>query len=107
MAEQKNLRPVKVLESLITEADSPRDFAVALRRETVALIAEVKKASPSKGVLIEDFLLVEQGVLREQETLELFRSARWPSRNPRHNLDLPLRLQPDKNLAGRGRGNVR
>lgn len=33
----------------------PRDFVAALRRDTVALIAEVKKASPSKGVLIEDF----------------------------------------------------
>jgi indole-3-glycerol phosphate synthase len=33
----------------------PKDFAVALRRDTVALIAEVKKASPSKGILIEDF----------------------------------------------------
>lgn len=34
---------------------APRDFMGALRRDTVALIAEVKKASPSKGVLIEDF----------------------------------------------------
>lgn len=37
------------------EAAPPRDFAGALRRETVALVAEVKHASPSKGVLIEDF----------------------------------------------------
>jgi indole-3-glycerol phosphate synthase len=34
----------------------PRDFLAALRTgEQVALIAEIKKASPSKGVLIEDF----------------------------------------------------
>jgi indole-3-glycerol phosphate synthase len=35
----------------------PRDFAAALRRADgcVALIAEIKHASPSKGVLIEDF----------------------------------------------------
>ena len=36
-------------------AAPPRDFAAALQRDTVALIAEVKKASPSKGLLIKDF----------------------------------------------------
>lgn len=37
-------------------AFAPRDFAASLRSEDrVMLIAEVKKASPSKGVLIEDF----------------------------------------------------
>jgi indole-3-glycerol phosphate synthase len=34
---------------------APRDFIAALRQETIALIAEVKHASPSKGVLIENF----------------------------------------------------
>lgn len=33
----------------------PRDFVAALRKDTVALIAEVKHASPSKGILIEPF----------------------------------------------------
>ena len=33
----------------------PRDFAGALRRDSVALVAEIKHASPSKGVLIENF----------------------------------------------------
>ena len=32
-----------------------RDFAAALRAKTPAIIAEVKKASPSKGVLSHDF----------------------------------------------------
>ncbi len=42
-------------------AAPPRDFLKALQKDTVALIAEVKKASPSKGVLIENFHPVNIG----------------------------------------------
>jgi len=43
------------IEQAARNATSPRDFKAALRRSTVALIAEVKKASPSKGLLVKDF----------------------------------------------------
>ncbi len=36
-----------------------RDFACALRAKRPAIISEIKKASPSRGVLVEDFRPVE------------------------------------------------
>ena len=47
--------PEPVLRIAIGKADAPRDFAGALARDGVNVIAEIKKASPSAGVLRRDF----------------------------------------------------
>ncbi|MEF3273698.1 MAG: indole-3-glycerol phosphate synthase TrpC [Chloroflexus sp.] len=48
--------PLAVLQDKIRRAPPVRDFAAALRRSPgTALIAEVKKASPSRGVLLANF----------------------------------------------------
>jgi indole-3-glycerol phosphate synthase len=51
--------PLRQLRSVLAEAPAPRGFAAALASRIAAgeaaVIAEIKKASPSKGVLREDF----------------------------------------------------
>ena len=52
-----------------------------------------------EGVLIDNWLLVRGGVLREAQTLNLLRSAPYPSRNPEVNL-ADLRAQIAANEKG-------
>ncbi len=52
-----------------------------------------------EGVLIDNWLLVRAGAMREAETLDLLRSARYPSRNPPVNL-ADLRAQIAANEKG-------
>ncbi len=52
-----------------------------------------------EGVLIDNWLLVRDGVFREAETVDLLRSAAYPSRNPEVNL-ADLRAQVAANEKG-------
>ena len=52
----KRLRPARVLEAQLADAPPVRDFTAALSATAdIALIAEVKKASPSAGLIREHF----------------------------------------------------
>ena len=52
---QKKLAPLAALQERIADQTAPLDFAAALQGQQVRLIAEVKKASPSRGLLCPDF----------------------------------------------------
>ncbi len=55
LAAAKAKRLLADLEARIASRPAPLDFTAALRRDRVAVIAEVKKASPSRGLLCPDF----------------------------------------------------
>jgi indole-3-glycerol phosphate synthase len=51
VARQKRVRPLEAVQAEMALAPSPRDLVAALRAPGVSLIAEIKRASPSRGLL--------------------------------------------------------
>lgn len=99
--ERKKTVPQVRFEEAVKVVTPPRDILAALRRDpdVVALIAEVKHASPSKGVLIEPFNPVALGrtyakygatavsVLTDEA---FFQGSLEDMRNVRNAIDLPV-----------------
>lgn len=56
---RKRSLPLEELNRAASEQPPPVEFATALRGDDIQLIAEVKKASPSRGVICPDFHPVE------------------------------------------------
>jgi indole-3-glycerol phosphate synthase len=55
VARRQRMMPEAMLRIAAGKADAPRDFAGALAQKRINVIAEIKKASPSAGVLRRDF----------------------------------------------------
>ena len=56
LEQQKSQTPLAGIKRAIGYQDAPRDFANALRGQNISLIAEVKRASPSKGLLCQNLV---------------------------------------------------
>ena len=55
VAQRKRSLPLSELKERIARREAPLDFASALRGDGIRLIAEIKRASPSRGVLCHNF----------------------------------------------------
>ncbi|MFC2002323.1 indole-3-glycerol phosphate synthase TrpC [Chloroflexota bacterium] len=57
--QRKEIMPISILKERVARQEATLDLALALNGNGIKIIAEVKQASPSKGVLCPDFNPVE------------------------------------------------
>jgi len=88
-----HLPDITVIMPVFLDADDAPAFFVAARGHHADVGGITPGSMPpssttveEEGVLIDDFLLIDAGRLREAETRTLFASGRWPSRNVDQNL---------------------
>ncbi|MFL0249224.1 indole-3-glycerol phosphate synthase TrpC [Clostridium neuense] len=56
LKEEKSIINEEKMQQLAYECDKPiRNFKAAINKEKISIIAEIKKASPSKGIILEEF----------------------------------------------------
>lgn len=55
VAQRKRSLPVSTLQERIVQRQAPLDFGSAISGDGIRLIAEIKRASPSRGILCHDF----------------------------------------------------
>lgn len=66
VAELKQRVPLRDLEERLDALPRPRDFRTALRMPGISLIAEIKRASPSRGDMLPDLEAIDLAALYEQ-----------------------------------------
>jgi len=88
-----HLPDVTVITPVFDDAGTDILFYVGSRGHHADIGGRTPGSSPpdsktihEEGVLIDNFLMVEEGVLREKETLALLRSGPYPCRNPTQNM---------------------
>jgi 5-oxoprolinase (ATP-hydrolysing) len=88
-----HLPDITVIMPVFLEADDAPAFFVAARGHHADVGGITPGSMPpssttveEEGVLIDDFLLIDAGRLRQAETRALFASGRWPSRNVDQNM---------------------
>ncbi|MGV8906443.1 MAG: indole-3-glycerol phosphate synthase TrpC [Acetobacterium sp.] len=59
VAQLKKKYPLNILKKLAKKTENPFSFEKALKVDDIAFICEVKKASPSKGLIAKDFLYLQ------------------------------------------------
>ncbi len=88
-----HLPDITVIMPVFLEADEAPAFFVAARGHhadvggiTPGSMPPSSKTVDEEGILIDDFLLIDAGRLRDAETRALFASGRYPSRNVDQNM---------------------